>query len=1073
MANATSENAVGGKKLTELKVVELRSELEKRGLDKTGVKAVLLERLEKALENEGKVPDDYLFAESELKSKKSLGRLSKSATEKEMKDDEEDEEEEDEEESPVATDDSVQQNDSVNMNSNLQVENSNKVTNVASTVDNVEVKNDEQHENTKETQPSPEKQATLNDTNLNNASSKVETNDISADPTALPPQSSSSSAAAGANTKEEDEQNDADKSTTASTQDHTPAASLNEVKEEESQNAVCDILPPTPTSVPCVAPLTLKDTINMDTSTAQQSEENESLIVHVDDTQNDLDADLLTSQTNGLKSRQAAKEKAIGKSEGKKSDPGSGGGGSSGGDNSSPPEVGGESSGEGIGGGGGDKGNLEVKTEKKADEKKDDKDGKLKSSSSVSKLKITKNVKGGSQNSRNLWISGLFSNTHATDLKGLFSKHGKVIGAKLVTNTRSPGAGCYGFITMSSSEEATKCIQHLNQTEFHGKMISVEKAKNEPGTQTVKKTETKPGEKKSDKTEVKKESGSQNSRNLWISGLSSNTRATDLKGLFSKYGKVVGAKVVTNARSPGARCYGFLTMSSSEEASKCIQHLNQTELHGRMISVERAKNEPGTQTIKKPETKPGEKKSEKPEVKKEEKKEGNKKESEKKDTEKKEGEKKEVAKKEEKKETKKDDKDRKSICKRDNKRHSSTSGHRKITDKSRVVVMDKSKGEPVISVKRGSKESGDKNKTSTSKEKVSTVSKSKPKESTESGKDKTKESKKDILSFDQIRISRPSKVKKQLYEYFKAERERERLRQSERRLREEERRRLRELDRARLIQRDVQRRQKEEAFRLERFRERLRMEREKLEREKLERERIKLEREFLERERFRDEQRRAEMLQFEEQRRAMKRSYERSSGHEEGFWNEPKRPNLNAPSTRFDHSFSNESLREVGPGRDRSSDRNHEADRRDLGPDRGRDSDRRNVSAHDRLGRVRNSPAVPPPDQRTPWGSGLDRKVDAWSHPHGNMDNSGVNRPNDRWINNNMAPNHDRGPNSGGGGGPGAGGMVQNMGPGNMFVNPQAQPPAMMVGGGGGGGGNMGGRMPEPRFDAYKHMRRY
>lgn len=47
MANATSENAVGGKKLTELKVVELRSELEKRGLDKTGVKAVLLERLEK------------------------------------------------------------------------------------------------------------------------------------------------------------------------------------------------------------------------------------------------------------------------------------------------------------------------------------------------------------------------------------------------------------------------------------------------------------------------------------------------------------------------------------------------------------------------------------------------------------------------------------------------------------------------------------------------------------------------------------------------------------------------------------------------------------------------------------------------------------------------------------------------------------------------------------------------------------------------------------------------------------------------------------------------------------------
>ncbi|XP_021574048.1 scaffold attachment factor B1, partial [Carlito syrichta] len=81
-------------------------------------------------------------------------------------------------------------------------------------------------------------------------------------------------------------------------------------------------------------------------------------------------------------------------------------------------------------------------------------------------------------------------------------------------------------------------------------------------------------------------------RNFWVSGLSSTTRATDLKNLFSKYGKVVGAKVVTNARSPGARCYGFVTMSTAEEATKCINHLHKTELHGKMISVEKAKNEP-------------------------------------------------------------------------------------------------------------------------------------------------------------------------------------------------------------------------------------------------------------------------------------------------------------------------------------------------------------------------------------------------------------------------------------------------------------------------------------------------
>jgi RNA recognition motif. (a.k.a. RRM, RBD, or RNP domain) len=49
--------------------------------------------------------------------------------------------------------------------------------------------------------------------------------------------------------------------------------------------------------------------------------------------------------------------------------------------------------------------------------------------------------------------------------------------------------------------------------------------------------------------------------------------------------KVIGAKVVTNA--PGARCYGYVTMDNSEDASKWIQHLDRTELHGRMTSVER------------------------------------------------------------------------------------------------------------------------------------------------------------------------------------------------------------------------------------------------------------------------------------------------------------------------------------------------------------------------------------------------------------------------------------------------------------------------------------------------------
>uniref|UniRef100_A0A3P8NG76 SAFB-like, transcription modulator n=1 Tax=Astatotilapia calliptera TaxID=8154 RepID=A0A3P8NG76_ASTCA len=92
---------------------------------------------------------------------------------------------------------------------------------------------------------------------------------------------------------------------------------------------------------------------------------------------------------------------------------------------------------------------------------------------------------------------------------------------------------------------------------------------------------------KDEKGAVSGNNTASSSRNIWVSGLSSNTKAADLKNLFGKYGKVLSAKVVTNARSPGSKCYGLVTMSSSTEVARCISHLDCTELHGQQIYVER------------------------------------------------------------------------------------------------------------------------------------------------------------------------------------------------------------------------------------------------------------------------------------------------------------------------------------------------------------------------------------------------------------------------------------------------------------------------------------------------------
>ncbi|OHA49203.1 MAG: RNA-binding protein [Candidatus Terrybacteria bacterium RIFCSPLOWO2_01_FULL_58_14] len=78
-------------------------------------------------------------------------------------------------------------------------------------------------------------------------------------------------------------------------------------------------------------------------------------------------------------------------------------------------------------------------------------------------------------------------------------------------------------------------------------------------------------------------------KKLYVGGLSYNTVEATLKELFAEAGTVESATVITDRMSGRSKGFGFVEMSSDEEAQKAIQMFNGKELDGRTITVNEAR----------------------------------------------------------------------------------------------------------------------------------------------------------------------------------------------------------------------------------------------------------------------------------------------------------------------------------------------------------------------------------------------------------------------------------------------------------------------------------------------------
>jgi len=77
--------------------------------------------------------------------------------------------------------------------------------------------------------------------------------------------------------------------------------------------------------------------------------------------------------------------------------------------------------------------------------------------------------------------------------------------------------------------------------------------------------------------------------NIYVSNLGFNVQDEDLKGLFTGYGAVASAKVITDKFTNQSRGFGFVEMADDTAAQKAMKELNGVMVDGRSIKVSEAR----------------------------------------------------------------------------------------------------------------------------------------------------------------------------------------------------------------------------------------------------------------------------------------------------------------------------------------------------------------------------------------------------------------------------------------------------------------------------------------------------
>ena len=156
-------------------------------------------------------------------------------------------------------------------------------------------------------------------------------------------------------------------------------------------------------------------------------------------------------------------------------------------------------------------------------------------------------------NKANIFVKGISPNANPRDIYELFAKYGEIISSKICENEDGDLLG-YGYINYYNLDSAENAIANLNKTKFMDSELEVEHF-----------------QKKNERLQVPQENSS-----IYIKNIPNKySNIDDLKGLFSKFGKIIFGKVFQDSNE---RPYAIIVFSDAESANKAKEEMNDKKL---------------------------------------------------------------------------------------------------------------------------------------------------------------------------------------------------------------------------------------------------------------------------------------------------------------------------------------------------------------------------------------------------------------------------------------------------------------------------------------------------------------